>query len=220
RKNFRLLLDGEDTTALVSLPVARVRRDGAGHFVYDTDFIPPSLRVGASPALVALLTRLLEQLTQRAELLNGTAASQGDDLVDRWMAQAIHESLGPLLHFHRSRDAHPSELFQVLARLAGSLSTFSLTLHPRDLPTYDHGRPGEAFREVARRIRDVLALVAPSNTLVLPFRRAEESFRVATIGDARAFGRADWFLGVRSPSDAAELPTRVPRLLNLCSAKH
>mgnify|MGYP006195380819 CR=1 FL=1 len=45
----------EDTTGLLVLPLARVRRDGSGHFVYDPDFIPPSLQIGAGSSLPALL---------------------------------------------------------------------------------------------------------------------------------------------------------------------
>ena len=41
RKNFRLTLDTEALEELVSLPIARVRRDGAGHFMYDPEYVPP-----------------------------------------------------------------------------------------------------------------------------------------------------------------------------------
>ena len=36
---------------MITLPIARVRRDGAGHFIYDADYIAPSLHIGASPRL-------------------------------------------------------------------------------------------------------------------------------------------------------------------------
>src|SRR5882672_1073738 len=81
RKNFKLTLDnGQPDDAVVSLPVARIRRDGTGHFVYDERYIPPCpdlqagrdvalfvyderyippcLQIGASPQLMALLKRV------------------------------------------------------------------------------------------------------------------------------------------------------------------
>src|SRR5262245_12872343 len=69
RKNFRLLLDTDlagEGAGLVTLPIARVRRDGAGHFVYDADYIAPSLHIGASPRLMHLLHRLLDILDAKA----------------------------------------------------------------------------------------------------------------------------------------------------------
>src|SRR5690606_215826 len=41
RKNFRLLLEGQDAGDMVVMPLARVQRDGAGHFIYDPHYIPP-----------------------------------------------------------------------------------------------------------------------------------------------------------------------------------
>ena len=62
RKNFRLALDVEATDGLVSLPIARVRRDGSGHFMYDPEYIPPCVQVGASDRLMYILQRLIEIL--------------------------------------------------------------------------------------------------------------------------------------------------------------
>ncbi len=221
QKRFRLLLDSEDTTGLLTLPLARVRRDGSGHFVYDEEFIPPSLQIGAGTSLPALLGSMIELLTSRADALARAARSGGQaDLVSLWMAHAIHENLGALLHLYRSPQSHPSELFGALSRLAGSLCTFSLTTHPRDLPAYDHDLPGDAFRTLVRRIREMLEVAAPSKTVVLPLSPAEASFYTARVEDVRLVGRAKWFLAVRSGVGPAELSGRVPRLVNVCSSKH
>ena len=40
RKNFRLVLESTPASeGLVKLPLARVRRDGAGHFIFDPEFV-------------------------------------------------------------------------------------------------------------------------------------------------------------------------------------
>ena len=39
RKNLRLALDVEPIEDVVSLPIARVKRDGAGHFMYDPEYV-------------------------------------------------------------------------------------------------------------------------------------------------------------------------------------
>jgi len=50
RKNFRLLFDTETSADLLTLPVARVVRDGSGHFAFDPAFVPPVLAISAARA--------------------------------------------------------------------------------------------------------------------------------------------------------------------------
>lgn len=220
-KNFRLLLDVEDSSRFVTLPVARVRRDGAGNFKYDEAFIAPSLRIGASHSLIALLDRLLESLSARsAQLASEINGDDGAAVANHWLAHTLHASLGTLSHLHRLRHAHPADLFAEMSRLAGALCTFSMHAHPRDLPTYEHARSSESFGELARRIGEMLNVVAPSNTVRIPVRLVGESFYAATVTDSRCFGQSEWHLAVRSSIGPAEVAGRVPRLVNICSAKH
>ncbi|HEX6924606.1 MAG TPA: type VI secretion system baseplate subunit TssK [Longimicrobiaceae bacterium] len=220
RKNFRLLLDAEVSEDLVTLPLARVRRDGSGHFVYDQAFIPPLLRIGGSSSLLSALDSLMEKLSARAASLAEASGSPETEVADHWLAHTLHESLGTLGHYRRLRQAHPAALFAELARLAGALCTFSMHAHPRDLPTYDHARPWESFGDLMRRIVELLDVVAPSNTIRIPVRPVAEAFYAATVTDPRAFGNCDWYLAVRSRLDPAELAGAVPRLVNICSARH
>ncbi|HEX6070754.1 MAG TPA: type VI secretion system baseplate subunit TssK [Longimicrobiaceae bacterium] len=221
RKNFRLLLDSEESSRLVTLPIARVRRDGSGHFVYDERFIPPCLRIGASPAILAMLGRLVESLVARSDALAVETRGNPDaEIASHWLAHAIHSSLGPLLHHHRIRHAHPADLFVEMARLAGALCTFSMHAHPRELPTYDHARSAESFTGLERRILEMLNLVAPASSLRFPLRPVGESFLAATVDDSRCYAGAEWYLAVRSSAAPVETAARVPRLVNVCSARH
>src|SRR6202021_2309201 len=51
RKNLRLLIDTEPAGDLLTLPIARVVRDGSGHYVYDSQFVPPVLLESATSRL-------------------------------------------------------------------------------------------------------------------------------------------------------------------------
>lgn len=219
RKNFQLLLDVEVAGRMVTLPIARVRRDGSGHFVYDERFIPPTLRIGASPALLSMLGRIVDALGARAGAPSQGGGEAGE-IANHWFRHAVQTALGTLLHFHRVRQAQPADLFAELSRLAGSLCTFSMTAHPRDLPLYEHARSSDSFAEMERRLLELLDVVAPASNLTFPLRPVGESFYAATVGDPRCFAGAEWFLGVRSDLPPVETATRVPRLVNLCSAKH
>jgi type VI secretion system protein ImpJ len=224
RKNFRLSLDvaPEDPEETVSMPIARVRRDGAGHFVYDPRYVPPCLQIGASERLLGLAARVVEMLDAkadalRAELPRGAAAGEGPRL---WLAHALHSSRAPLHHLHQARGAHPEQLFVELSRLAGALCTFALESDPRALPLYDHDAADRCFDALERHIRDHLEIVIPTTHVVVPLARTGEWYHLGTVADRRCLERAHWFLGVRSTAPAAVVIGEVPRRVKVCAARH
>lgn len=188
-RNLRLLLDDAVTPDDVTLPLARVRRDGAGHFVFDPAFVPPALQLGASPALVALVQSVVEQLDAKGRALaatlaparpaaagapavggGGAAAYGGHEVATRWLLHALRSAEAPLRHLLATRRAHPERLWLELARLAGALCTFSLTTQPRDLPAYAHEDLGGCFGALARHLRAHLDLVIAPRVLTLPLQ--------------------------------------------------
>jgi type VI secretion system protein ImpJ len=227
RKNFRLLLDVEVTDGLTVLPIARVRRDGAGHFVYDADYIAPSLRLAASPRLRRLAGRIMEMLEARADAVRaeqvGTAAGAeyaAREISGFWFLHALNSAIPPLRHAVRTGSTHPEQLYVQLSQLAGALCTFSLSSHPREIAPYDHDAPEECFTSLERHIRKHLDVVRPESAISLPLRRTDASFHVAPIADRRCFEpTAHWFLGVRSSAPAADVIARTPRVVKACSAK-
>jgi len=227
RKNFRLVLDAELGDGLIMLPLGRIRRDGAGHFIYDAEYVPPTVQIGASRRLMELLGRLIDMLEAKADAMAEERRREGDvaeyaarEVAGFWLTHAIHSSLGPLRHLFLTRSAHPELLYTELARLAGALCTFSLDADPRTLPLYDHDQPDACFNALDRHIRRSLEVVLPSNCLAVPLRAAEPGFFKGTIPDTRAFQRAHWFLGVRSSAGQGALIANVPRLVKVCSSAH
>jgi type VI secretion system protein ImpJ len=227
RKNFRLALDPELEEGAVALPLARVRRDGAGNFIYDETFIPPSLQIGASPRLMDLLRRLIEILEAKAESIaaereaSHTPLSEyaAHEVANFWLSHAIHSSLAPLRHHLEVKRSRPEQLYVELARLAGALCTFSLDAHPRGLPLYDHDRADETFDALDRHIRANLDVIIPTNFVAMPLQPAEDYFYATPVHDKRCFDRSEWLLGVRSDASESEVISGVPRLVKLCSDK-
>ncbi len=226
RKNLRLLLDHQATEDLVTLPIGRIRRDGSGHFIYDPEYIPPTLRVGASARLVELLSRLVTILEAKADALmmeRGSGSAIGErgtsEIASYWLSHAVHSSLAPLRHHLQSGEQHPEELYIELARLAGALCTFSLTSDPRMLPLYDHDRLDECFAALDRHIREHLEVIMPTNCIAIRLQRTDANLYAGSVLDKRCFDRAQWFLAVRSSLGAGELISRVPRLIKVCSAE-
>jgi type VI secretion system protein ImpJ len=226
RKNFRFILDIQADEAVVTLPLARIRRDGAGHFVYDPEYVPPCVQLGASPRLLQLLKQLVGAMEGQATALRQERSAAGSvsaysasEVASFWLSHALHAGLPTLKHHLRVRTSHPARVFPDLARIAGALCTFSLESEAAALPTYDHYRLGECFGALERHIRQNLELTLPTRAVRFPLDKAGE-YHAATVPDPRCFGRAHWFLGVRSSLTGAELAARVPKLGKVCSAKH
>jgi type VI secretion system protein ImpJ len=102
-KNFRLLLDRETDEGLVTLPIARLTRDGAGNFRHDPEFIPPCIRIGASTRIMTELQRLLDMLESKAAALSaeralGGAGDEADELVSFWLSHTVQSAIPPLKH--------------------------------------------------------------------------------------------------------------------------
>lgn len=231
RKNFRLMLGGEGGSRLTAMPIARVCRDGSGHFIYDPEYVPPSLHIGASPRLMGMLARLIEVLDSRATTLRtereAAPAGAGAGYASRevssfWLSHALHSSIPALRALLEARAAHPEQAYTELLRLAGALCTFSLTSSPRSLPLYDHTDLGGCFGALERHILQHLEVVLPTGGVTLPLRRTQEFFYATQVPDARCFQPGvHWFLGVRG--EGLTLPViaeRVPQLVKICSAKH
>jgi type VI secretion system protein ImpJ len=223
RKNIRLVLDSEPAEGLVTLPVARMMRDGAGHIVFDPEFIPPCLQIGASERLMLLLGRLVEILEQKSSSISGVPASQGDfsprDIANFWLQHAVNSSLAPLRHLWISKRGHPEELFVESSRLAGALCTFKLDSHPRMLPLYDHEHLSECFQALDSHIRAHLETLVPTNCVSIPLKKTQDYFYEGEVSDTRCLGRARWFLGIRSNLGEAEVINRTSQLAKVCSAK-
>jgi type VI secretion system protein ImpJ len=227
RKNFRLQLDTAPAEGLVTLPIARIRRDGAGHYIYDPEYIPPCLEIGASRRLVELLTRLVEVLEAKADVMAEERRRTGDpaeyaarEVAGFWLSHAVHAAVGPLRHMAHSRAAHPEALYTELVRLAGSLCTFALDGDARALPLYDHDAPDACFGALDRHIRRHLEVVLPTNCVSIALQPAEPGFWHGALPDPRVFGRAHWYLGVRSSAAHGAVIANVPRLVKICSAEH
>ena len=232
-KRLRLCLDHELSSSEVGLPVARIRRDGSGRFVVDSDYIPPSLQIGASDRLLEVLRSMIGMLEAKGASLSaslgprttplgsaGPAAYVGNELATRWLLHAIRSAEAPLRHLLATRRAHPERLWAELSRLAGALCTFSLTTQARDLPTYTHEDLAGCFSVLERHLRTHLDVVVAAQAVVVPFSRDEDSLFIAAIADPRCYDPgARWFLGIKTSLSMRETIVAVPQLSKVCARK-
>lgn len=228
RKNIRIVVMGEKADEnLLTLPIARVTRDQAGHFVYDPTHVPPILRLSSNERLTSMLQRLVEILEEKSAVVSQEQQSSGKfqtgmsarQVAQFWFLHAINSSLTPLRHILLAKHRHPEELFREMSRLAGALCTFSLESNPRSLPAYNHYDPGPGFAQLEEHILRHLEIIVPSQAVVIPLHAAARYFYEGDIRDQRCLGRSRWILGVHSPIGEADVISRTLQFVKVCSAQ-
>lgn len=227
RKNFRLDLEGEREEDRVDLPIARVRRNRSGEFVYDSSYVPPVLQIDASRRLQELLERLIEVLAAKSDALSTDAAAAGagmemasDEVARFWLGHTVSSSVPPLRHHLESGDSHPEEVYRELARLGGALCTFAMNSDPDDLPAYDHEDLEGCFEALDRHVREHLDVAFPKRAIRIPLEPVKRYFSKGAVEDRRCLGDALWFLGVKVSGSRRDIVEDVPTLVKICSQKH
>jgi type VI secretion system protein ImpJ len=228
RKNLRLLAEGEALDGYSTLRVARVRRTEAGTFQLDPRFVPPLLNFNASDYLVSIARRLVEILTARSSSIAGMRRQKNQSLADFtaadianfWLLYTINTAFPVFRHLFETRGGHPEALYAAMLSLAGALTTFSPTIHPRDLPAYDHDDLGACFTELDEKLRLLLETVVPTNFVSLPLKLVQPSIYATSIDNDKYLVNTKMYLAVNAEASQAEVVSKTPPLVKVCSASH
>lgn len=225
RKNIRLIVQKEQGENDVVLPLARVVRDASGRYTYDSNFIPPLLRIAANNALLSLTNRIIEILAEKSTQLGSERAGarfkagmSARDVSSFWFLHTVNSSLGVLRHLDLKR-GHPEELFRELSRLAGALCTFGLGAHPRELPNYNHLDLEACFKALEEFIRRQLEIIMPTQYVAIALKPEATYFWEGDVVDQRCLDVSRWVMGIRVKAAIGQIMGRVPQLVKVCSAK-
>lgn len=242
KPNLRIVTENECDEFDAVMPIARILRDGKGHYVADTGYAPPSLRVVASPRLQFLMDRLLDILSEKSKNLTarrrGGSATEmrGDprEMVEFWLLHSVNAAIPGLQMWKKGRSPHPAQLYRDLARLAGSLCTFVSGSEPAGLPEYDHLALGDCFGALDEHIQRHLEVNLPTNCLTIPLEGFMPSLGTAAnsasaqnvdnslflsgeVTDPRCFGPAKWVLSVKAAVPESVLVSQTPNLVKVSS---
>ncbi|HXN49323.1 MAG TPA: type VI secretion system baseplate subunit TssK [Bryobacteraceae bacterium] len=228
RKNFRLMVEGESRQGVSSLRVARVIRTAAGSYQLDPHFVPPLLDISASDYLVAISRRLVEILSAKSSLLAGLRRQKNQSLADFtasdianfWLLYTVNTHFPLFRHIFETAKGHPERLYASMLSLAGALTTFSLKVHPRDLPAYDHEELEACFTSLDEKLRFLLETVVPSNFVSLPLKLVQPSIYATALSDDKYLKNTRMYLAIQAEMNEAELINKTPSLIKVCSATH
>src|SRR6202044_1914113 len=137
-----------------------------------------------------------------------------------WLLYTINSNFPLLNHFFQAAKGHPERVFHAMLCLAGALTTFSTDIQPRDLPKYDHDNLSFCFSDLDDKIRLLLETVVPSNFVALPLKLVQSSIYATSLADDKYLRNTKMYLAVRAEANEAELISKTPYLLKVCSANH
>jgi type VI secretion system protein ImpJ len=226
RKNLRLLFEREAIEGHVTLPLARIVRGAAGAFQLDPSYVPPLIDIGASEHLMAIARRIVEVLSAKSSGLSGARRQRSKGLADFgvadvanfWLLYTVNTWLPEFRHLYETRHGHPEQLYAAMVGLAGALTTFSTTIHPRDLPAYDHTDLTTRFQELDETLRELLETVVPTNHVSLPLKLTDQGFHATAIDQDRYLQSSRMYLAVSAETKADEIARKAPQLMKISSA--
>lgn len=221
RHALALLFDFETIGDYVTCPVARLVRSTQGRFEVDPTFVPPCLFLSASTQLIERMQRLSEILAAKSASLAVRRRERSDQIADFavadvalfWLLHSVNSSWPELARLCAAPDQHPERLYALLARLAGSLLTFSTTETLNAIPAYDHRAPEPVFHALEELIRALIDTVVPSRVTPIALERIKPTVWTGRIHEERLVADGvDYYLSVQSALPAHALLEQLPRL--------
>lgn len=226
RRNLRLLAANENREGSSALRIANVERSETGGFRLNPRFVPPLLEVRSSDYLSGLANGLLEILSARSsQLANGRrqrnqslADFTTTDIANFWLLYTVNSNIPVLRHLLQGQRCHPQDLFAALTTLGASLTTFSSTIRPRDLPLYDHANLSGVFTDLDEKLRLLLETVVPTNVVSLPLTHVRNTIYAAAIDQDKYLTNTRMYLAVAADTTDETIIRSVPQLVKTCSA--
>ena len=208
--------------------VARVLRTDAGVLQLDPQYIPPLLDFAASDYLCTIARRLVEILAAKSSILAGVRRQKNLSLADFgtadiaqfWLLYTVNSHFPEFNHLFETRHGHPERLYEAMLSLAGCLTTFSPKISPRDLPAYLHDSLSGCFGALDEIVRTLLETVVPSNFISLPLKLVQPSIYATALAEDKYLSGTRLYLALSADMNQADLISKVPYLVKVCSANH
>jgi len=192
RPNVQLLLGHSNRQNYVTLKLAELVISEAG-VLRLTGYIPPCLKIGASPTLMQRLTGLVSALgaKQRSlvEKYGGRVASMMEfgaaDVATFWYLHTVNSWTPTFMHFAETGQVDPERLYLALAAFAGQLATFELGTNPMNLPAFHYLDLAGTFLPLFDHIMRLLGTVVSARYATIPLEHTQPGLFVGHVADAQ-----------------------------------
>jgi len=224
RPNLRIFFGGEPRDGFSTIRVAELVRQANGQVIARDNYVPPVLRISASPFLMSGLQRVLTSIAARQRQLSadrgqrqaGSVEFHGTEARKFWLLHTLNGALPVLSHALETGRAHPEEVYVLLARLAGQLCTFAAEADPLGVPKFNYLDLGNVFEELFARVLSLLSGGVEQAYFEVPLEHRPDGMFIGKVADPRLFSK-EFFLAVQSKLAESVVRERVPAVLKVAS---
>jgi type VI secretion system protein ImpJ len=224
RPNVTLLFGDERREAFDAVRIAQITRAPTGAPVLRESFIPPILRLAASPYLVGRFRKLLATMTgkqrnlaeSRRQRTNAAVEFQASDSAKFWLLNALNLSIPAISHMVDHGADHPELGYMALAQLIGQLCTFAVDGDPTTIPKFNYLELGDVFDPMFDRAAKLLEAVLAERYVEIPLTKREDGMFLGQIQDSNLL-RYTFFLAATGNVPEAQLRDRMPKLAKIAS---
>jgi type VI secretion system protein ImpJ len=218
KKELQILFSTDDLNEYDCLRIAEVVRNPDGVMELRKSYVPSATAIGASGYLKDWVKGLLEQCSAKSDALAEKVRQRtpqmadftGSDMPNFLLLHTINSAIPALAHFYNHPQAHPVEVFGVMARLAGALCTFSNEMKANDLPVYNHNDLSGCFIELERRLRGLLEMVVQARYVKIPLTQKQPTLFEGAIANPEILASGQFYVGVAADIPENKLITEFP----------
>lgn len=224
QRNTAILFGDESREDFDAIKVAEIVRDGRGALLVNETYIPPTMRIDSAPFLMSGVRRLLGLMVTKQRSLAGDRRQREGARIEfnaaditRFVQLSTINSAIPILTYATSNgEITPSQLYLVLAQVAGQLATFSTEVDPSKLPVYSYVDLRATFEELFARVTALLQTTIREAYMSVPLE-VIDGVHVGRLDDDRLLSSTEYVLAVRSDIPETELAQRLPPLCKIAS---
>ena len=225
QRNLQVLFGAEPRDDYECLKVAELCRDASGNLAINDPYVPPILRIEASPFILAGMRRLLRLMSTRRRSLAEAARERGDatveynagDITRFLLLNAVNTYLPVLNHLVDMPEVPPRTAYMWMLTLGGQLATFSADFDPAALPKFNYNDLRSTFEPLFARITELLQATVKEHYVSMMLDGREDGMYLGQMTDDRMMGCSKYLVGIRTQIAEQEVANTLPRLSKMAS---
>lgn len=220
----KLLCGNEPREDFETIKIAELTRNATGALAVVEAYVPPCLRVSASPSILEGLHGLLRSMVAKQRELADSRRLRDASTVE-FTAQEMTRFLqlsalsGTVPVFHHIVDAGnltPQYVYVELLKAAGALSTFAEE-DPSGLPPFRYTDLRATFQPLFEALERMLRSVAVEGALPIPLDPRSQGLYLGALDDERLMRCPQFILAVKSQVPEQEVIEKLPQLAKIAA---
>lgn len=225
QRSFALLFADEPREDYDTLKIGELVRDKTGALRLTENYIPPCLRIGASPWLLSELRTLLKTLLAKQRDLSSTRRQRNEssveftsnDVAKFLQLNALNGMVPVINHMLDTSDLSPQTAYVWLIQAAGQLFTFSTDGDPSSLPKFQFLNLRATFTDLFARLNDLLRPIALEQCITVPLQVRADGLFEGKLNDERLQRCSTFVLSVKSDLAERLVADQFPKRAKLSS---